>query len=84
VHRLRRLRGRLPQRVGDAVHGRQDHPPRRAAAGPARALRPGPTATCWAPCVKAAEGSPSCRSPRPVSRLQRTRYAAHAAYRVRA
>ena len=26
VHRLRRLRGRLPQRVGHAVHRGQDHP----------------------------------------------------------
>jgi succinate dehydrogenase / fumarate reductase iron-sulfur subunit len=37
VHRLRRLRRRLPERLGDALHGRQGHPPRRAAAGPARA-----------------------------------------------
>ena len=43
VHRLRRLRGRLPQRLGDAVHLRQGQPPQRAAAGRARARRPG----CW-------------------------------------
>ena len=41
LHRLRRLRRRLPQRLGDAVHRREDHPPRPAAAGPARALLPG-------------------------------------------
>ena len=40
LHRLRRLRRGLPQRVGVAVHGRQDHPPRRAAAGPAGARQP--------------------------------------------
>ena len=33
VHRLRRLRGRLSERRGDALHGREDRPPRRAAAG---------------------------------------------------
>ena len=31
LHRLRRLRRGLPERLGLAVHGRQDHPPRRAA-----------------------------------------------------
>ena len=29
LHRLRRLRGGLPERLGDAVHRRQGHPPRR-------------------------------------------------------
>ena len=38
VHRLRRLRGRVPQRLGHAVRGRQDLPPRAAAAGSAGAL----------------------------------------------
>ena len=37
LHRLRRLRRRLPERVGLAVHRRQGHPPRRAPPGPARA-----------------------------------------------
>ena len=37
LHRLRRLRGHVPQRLGGAVHRRQDRPPRPAAAGPARA-----------------------------------------------
>ncbi|CAK7286745.1 hypothetical protein SGPA1_41005 [Streptomyces misionensis JCM 4497] len=37
VHRLRGVRGRLPQRRGDAVHLREDQPPQRAAAGRARA-----------------------------------------------
>ena len=31
LHRLRRLRRRLPERFGDAVHRRQGHPPRPAA-----------------------------------------------------
>lgn len=33
VHRLRRLRGRLPERRGHALHLRQGQPPERAAAG---------------------------------------------------
>ena len=41
LHRLRRLRRGLPQRLGLAVPRRQDHPPRRAAAGPGRARHPG-------------------------------------------
>ena len=40
VHRLRRLRGGVSQRLGVAVHRRQDHPPRAAAAGTAGALPP--------------------------------------------
>ena len=40
LHRLRRLRGGLPERLGDAVHRREDHPPGPAAAGPARAALP--------------------------------------------
>ena len=39
LHRLRRLRGRLPERLGDAVHRRQGRAPGAAAAGPARARR---------------------------------------------
>ena len=38
VHRLRRLRGGVPQRLGVAVHGREDLAPRTAAAGTAGAL----------------------------------------------
>ncbi|CAA9301987.1 MAG: Succinate dehydrogenase iron-sulfur protein, partial [uncultured Friedmanniella sp.] len=41
LHRLRRLRGGLPQRVGDAVHRRQGDPPRAAAARPAGTALPG-------------------------------------------
>ena len=37
LHRLRRLRGRLPERLGVALHRRQDLAPRPAAAGPAGA-----------------------------------------------
>ena len=37
LHRLRRLRGRLPERLGVAVRRRQDLAPGPAAAGPARA-----------------------------------------------
>jgi hypothetical protein len=40
VHRLRRVRGGLPERVGVAVHGRQGLAPRPAAAGAAGALPP--------------------------------------------
>jgi succinate dehydrogenase/fumarate reductase flavoprotein subunit len=36
LHRLRRLRRRLPQRLRLAVPRREDHPPRRAATGPGR------------------------------------------------
>jgi hypothetical protein len=38
VHRLRRVRGGVPERVGVAVHGRQGLAPRAAAAGAAGAL----------------------------------------------
>ena len=38
VHRLRRLRGGLSQRLGVALHRGQDQPPRSAAPGPAGAL----------------------------------------------
>ncbi len=41
LHRLWCLRRRLPQRLSDAVHRREDHPSRPAAARPARALLPG-------------------------------------------
>ena len=37
LHRLRRLRGGLPERLGDAVHAAKIVAPRPAAAGPARA-----------------------------------------------
>ena len=37
VHRLRRLRRRLQERLGGALHGGQDRAPGAAAAGPARA-----------------------------------------------
>ena len=37
LHRLRRVRRGLSQRLGHAVHGREDHPPRPAPAGSARA-----------------------------------------------
>ena len=40
VHRLRRLRGGLPERRRQPVHRRQGRPPQPAAAGPGRALRP--------------------------------------------
>ena len=40
VHRLRRLRRRVPERLGVAVHRREDLAPRTAAAGAARALPP--------------------------------------------
>ena len=40
LHRLRRLRRRLPQRLRHALPRREDHPPRRAAPGPAGARRP--------------------------------------------
>ena len=43
VHRLRRLRGRVPERLGVAVHRGEDRAPRPAAAGPAGARR----AACW-------------------------------------
>ncbi len=39
MHRLRSLRGGLPQCISHAVHRRQDHTPERAAAGSARARR---------------------------------------------
>ena len=42
LHRLRRLRGGLPQRLGLAVHQRQDRAIFAAAAGPARTLEPRP------------------------------------------
>ena len=38
LHRLRRLRGRVPERVGVALHRREGRAPRPPAAGPARAL----------------------------------------------
>lgn len=41
VHRLRRLRRRLSQRLGDALHLGEDQPPQCAAAGRARARDPG-------------------------------------------
>ena len=41
VHRLRRLRGAVPERRRAALHRRQGLPPRPAAAGPAGAVRPG-------------------------------------------
>ena len=41
VHRLRRLRGRLPERRRQPVHRGQGRPPQPAAAGPGRALRAG-------------------------------------------
>ena len=37
MQRLRRLRGGLPERLGDAVHGREDYAPRHASVGPAGA-----------------------------------------------
>ena len=42
VHRLRRMRRRLPERLGDAVRRRQDRAPAQPAAGPARALHRAP------------------------------------------
>ncbi len=42
VHRLRRVRRRLPERLGVAVHRGEDLAPRLAAAGPAGALRRAP------------------------------------------
>ena len=41
VHRLRRLRGGLPERRRQPVHRRQGRPPQPAAAGPGRALPAG-------------------------------------------
>ncbi|CAA9341781.1 MAG: Succinate dehydrogenase iron-sulfur protein, partial [uncultured Nocardioidaceae bacterium] len=41
LHRLRRLCRGLPERVGVAVRGREDHPPRRAPPGPAGAPHAG-------------------------------------------
>ncbi len=43
LHRLRRLRGHVPQRLGVAVHRRQDLAPRPAAARPARARAAAPS-----------------------------------------
>ena len=40
LHRLRGVRGRVPQLGRPAVHGRQDPAPQPAASGPGRALRP--------------------------------------------
>ena len=40
VHRLRRVRRRVPERLGDAVRRREARPPAQPAAGPARALAP--------------------------------------------
>ena len=42
LHRLRRVRGRLQERVGHAVHQRQAHPPGTAPAGTAGAPPPRP------------------------------------------
>ena len=39
LHRLRRVRGGVPERLGLAVHRREDRAPRPAAAGPAGARR---------------------------------------------
>jgi hypothetical protein len=48
LHRLRSLRGRLPERFRLAVPRRQDHSPRPAAAGPTGALPAGPADACRA------------------------------------
>ena len=42
VHRLRRVRGGLPERRRQPVHRRQARPPQPAPAGPGRALQPAP------------------------------------------
>ena len=64
LHRLRRLRRGLPERLGVALHGRQDHPPRRAAAGPARAGQPG--SSTWSPSTttRASVAAPTSASAR--------------------
>ena len=73
LHRLRRLRRGLPQRLGLAVHGRQDHPPRRAAAGPARARLA--ASSTWSPSTttRASAAAPtSASAPPPAPRRSRS------------
>ncbi len=62
VHRLRRLRGRVPERVGVAVHGGQDITPRHPASGPARTATP-------CPGNGGADGSGALRQLHPVWRV---------------
>ena len=57
LHRLRRLRGHVPERLGVAVHRRQDRAPGPAAAGPARA-RPARAGAWWR--RRTPEGFGSC------------------------
>ena len=57
LHRLRRLRGRLPERLGHALHRGQGLAPRPAAAGPARAR---PRACCSMVAQMDAEGFGTC------------------------
>ena len=72
LHRLRRLRRRLPQRLGLAVHRRQDHPPRPAAAGPARARHPGGGHGRPSTTPRASAAAPtSASAPRPAPRRSR-------------
>ena len=67
LHRLRRLRGHVSQRLGRAVHGRQDRPPGPAAAGPAGARPPrrghggaGQRTKCSASCTNIGECEAVC------------------------
>ena len=73
LHRLRRLRRGLPQRLGLAVRRRQDHPPRRAA----RRARPSATAawSTWSPSTttRASAAAPtSASAPPPAPRRSRS------------
>jgi hypothetical protein len=76
LHRLRGLRGGLPQRVGHAVHRRQGEPPGTAAPGAARGGQTGPVhgalhgragISATAPTNGNARPSAPRRSPSPTS-----------------
>ena len=72
LHRLRRLRGGLPERLGDAVHRRQGHPPRPAAAGPAGARHPGARHGRRSTTRRASAAAPtSASAPRSAPRASR-------------
>ncbi len=78
LHRLRRLRRRLQERVGAPVHGRQDSPPRAPAAGPRRAAPPGgrdgrrrPTRKASGSCSNEGECEAVCPKEIPISNIAR-------------
>ena len=59
VHRLRRLRGGLPECLRGAVHRREDHASRPAAAGPARTPRARPAHGGARSTPKSSEAAPT-------------------------